>query len=57
MCAYRSHDGVPCGGEDITVVVALIMPLQLLGEVLSGQLKRQLMRAANNVKTEIISIT
>lgn len=37
---YCSHDGVPCGGEDVSVVVALIMSLQLLGEVLSGQLKK-----------------
>lgn len=36
---YCSHDGIPCGGEHISVVVALIMSLQLLGEVLSGQLK------------------
>lgn len=36
---YCSHDGVPCGGEDVRVVVALVMSLQLLGEVLSGQLK------------------
>lgn len=38
---YCSHDGIPCGGEDVSVVVALIMSLQLLGEVLSGQLKKK----------------
>lgn len=36
---YCGHDGVPCGGEDVGVVVALVVPLQLLGEVLSGQLE------------------
>ena len=35
----RSHDGIPRGGEDVSVVVALIMSFQLLGEVLSGQLE------------------
>ena len=38
---YRGHNGVPCGGEHICVVVALVVPLQLLGEVLSGQLWQQ----------------
>lgn len=38
---YCSHDGIPCGGEDISVVVALIMSLQFLGEVLSGKLKKK----------------
>lgn len=38
---HCDHDGVPCGGEDVAVVVALIMTLQLLGEVLSGQLNKQ----------------
>lgn len=37
---YRRHDGIPRGGEDVGVVVALIMSLQLLGEVFSGQLKQ-----------------
>lgn len=40
MWPYCSHDGVPCGGEDVGVVVALVMSLQLLGEVLSRQLGR-----------------
>lgn len=39
--AYCSHDGVPCAGEDVAVVVALIMALQLLCEVLSGQLNQE----------------
>lgn len=38
---YCSHDGIPCGGEDVSVVVALIICLQLLGEVLSGQLQQE----------------
>lgn len=37
--SYCSHDGVPRGGKDVSVVVALIMSFQLLGKVLSGQLK------------------
>lgn len=38
---YGRHDGIPCGGEDVGVVVALIMSLQLLGEVFSGQLQHK----------------
>lgn len=50
---YCSHDGIPCGGEDVSVVVALIMSLQLLGEVLSGQLKQQAGRPQVSVFTKI----
>lgn len=48
IVAYCGHNGVPCGCEDVTVVVALIMTLQLLGEVLSGELNQQTERAKIN---------
>lgn len=35
---YRSHDGVPGGGEDVRSVAALIVRFQLLGEIISGEL-------------------
>ena len=38
--AHRGHDGIPCGGENIGAVVALIVMLELLSEVLPGQLRR-----------------
>lgn len=37
---YCDHNRVPGGGEDVRVVVPQVMLLQLLGEKLSGQLKR-----------------
>ena len=33
---HRGHDGVPCGGEDIGVVLTLVVAFQLLAEILSG---------------------
>ncbi len=38
MLSYCGHNGVPCGGEDISAVGALVMCFQLLGEVISGEL-------------------
>lgn len=37
---YCGHDGIPCGGEDICVVVALIVSFQLFGEIFPGQLHK-----------------
>lgn len=37
---YCDHNRVPGGREDVCVVVPQVMLLQLLGEKLSGQLKR-----------------
>ena len=54
---YCSHDGIPCGGEDVSVVVALIMSLQLLGEVLSGQLRQQPDGVEVSLATKIISVS
>ena len=39
---YAVHDGVPGSGEDISVVVSLVVSLQLLSEELSGQLDRNM---------------
>lgn len=50
---YCSHDGIPCGGKGVSVVVALIMSLQLLREVLSSQLKEQVGRPQVSVFTKI----
>lgn len=33
---HRGHDGVPCGGEDVGVVVTLIVALELPAEILPG---------------------
>lgn len=46
---YCSHDAIPCGGEDVSVVVALIMSFQLLGEVFSGQLKIKQHKSASSL--------
>lgn len=37
---YCCHDGVPRWGEDISVVVTLVMAFQLPGEILPGELCR-----------------
>lgn len=57
MWSYCSHDGVPCGGEDVGVVVALVMSLQLLGEVLSCQLGRSGEAGYEKKKSLKVSIT
>ena len=45
--AHRGHDGIPCGGENIGAVVALIVMLELLSEVLPGQLRRHTRKHMN----------
>lgn len=38
---HCDHDGVPGGGEDVRVIVALVMLGKLLGEEFTGELEAE----------------